>query len=194
MFWRSDHLIFLGNWESLGLEHGLELGLGLEHGLDHGLEHELGLGLGLGLGSKHLIFFAVVGISWMDTVATVAGQIELNAELRLSVHRVELSVLSFDFSSLIYFYQLLEIERTHWVSYKIIVSIGDNYHDPRLLLHKTCHFVNLSSFHHQLCCDVRYLLGHWTLIAPTTIITTITIITIITILINWASDIIPLCW
>ena len=67
----------VGNWESLGLEHGL----------------------GLGFGSKHLIFFAVVGISWTDTVATVAGQIELNAELQISVHRVELSVLSFDFSS-----------------------------------------------------------------------------------------------
>ena len=68
----------VGNWESLGLEHGL--GLGLDHGL------------GLGFGSKHLIFFAVVGISWTDTVAPVAGQIELNAELRLSVQRVELSV------------------------------------------------------------------------------------------------------
>ena len=73
----------VGNWESLGLEHGLGLGLGFGHGL----------------GSKHLMPFAVVGISWTDTVASVTGQIELNAELRLSVHRVELSVLSFDFSS-----------------------------------------------------------------------------------------------
>ena len=36
-----------------------------------------------------------MGISWTDTVAPVTGQIELNAELRLSVHRVELSVLTF---------------------------------------------------------------------------------------------------